>query len=68
MSYTIVAHFDKLCSKYHISSSYCALSVRYGANTARVRGREAPEGECCVCSISHTKRTIAIIFSVTMAP
>ena len=31
-----------------LSNSYSTLSVRYGSNTARARGREAPEGECCV--------------------
>ena len=32
------------------------------------QGRKAPEGECCVCTISHAKCTMTIIFSVTMAP
>ena len=30
------------------------------------RKREAPEGECCICIISHTKRTMSITYiSVT---
>ena len=26
------------------------------------RKHEVPEGECCVCTISHTKRTITITY------
>ena len=51
---------------------YVIVIVRFVCDMVQTqhesRGREAPEGECCVCTISHTKRTITIIFSVTMAP
>ena len=31
------------------------------------RGRKVPEGECCVCTISQTKRAMTIISPVAMA-
>ena len=46
-----------------ICNSYSALSVRYGSNTAR-----GPRASAVFEAISHTKRTITIIYSVTMAP
>ena len=45
------------------SNSYSALSVQYGSNTAR-----GPRASAMFEAISHTKRTITIIYSVTMAP
>ena len=47
----------------YICNSYSAVSVRYGSNTAR-----GPRARAVFEAISHTKRTITIIYSVTMAP
>ena len=52
--------FIRLCN------SYSALSVRYGSNTGR--GPRRPRASAVFKAISHTKRTITIIYSVTMAP
>ena len=49
----------------HVRNSHSTLSVRYGSNTAR--GPRA-QSEAVFEAISHTKRTITIIYSVAMAP
>ena len=46
-----------------VSNSYSALSVRYGSNTAR-----GPRASAVFEAISHTERTITIIYAVTTAP
>ena len=33
----------------------------------RAQGFKAPKDECCICIISHTRRTIPVISHVTMA-
>ena len=58
----MVACFD-VWLHHATSNSYSALSVRYGSNTAR-----GPRANAVFGAISHTKRTITIIYSVTMAP
>ena len=51
-----------------IRNSYSGLSVRYGSNSTRPEGAKRPRASTVFEAISHTKHTITIIYSVTMAP
>ena len=65
----IYGHISETLCIVIICDSYSALSVQYDSNTAR-----GPRALCALGphavfeAISHTKRTITIIYSITMAP